>query len=384
MFETIRDAALSRVKHEGSEKLYNGLPEAAVPEKRVLLHIEFLRVICCYCVLFNHTGNSGFFLFSITKESHLYWFYMFISIACKVAVPAFFMISGALLLGKDESIKEIYRKRVLKYVIILIAVYVMYQVYNWKYYDAEFDLANCFKTIYSGTASGSLWYLYSYIGVLMMLPFLRKMVRLMESKDYLYLAAGHICTVGVIPMAQYYLSKGTLSLSGDLSVILFTASNIFFVIMGYFFEKVLKDKYFNWRTAFALIVLSILCITLSCLMTQFKADLTGELSETKSQTFYSALIAIPTFTLYYLSKMVFMKAKINAWVLKWIQFVGSATFGVYLLGSMLLQRMEFVFYALAPVIRTMPACLIYVFACLAVGVAIVAILKKIPIIRNYI
>lgn len=376
--------ALSHMKHEDSEISLNNSAESAVSNKRSLVHIEFLRIICCYLVMFNHTDNNGFFLFSIAKESNLYWIYMFISIGCKVAVPIFLMISGALLLGKDESIKDIYCKRIFKFVIILIAISVLYQIYDWKYHNAEFHLASCLKTIYSNRASVALWYLYSYISVLTMLPFLRKMVRLMETRDYLYLAAGHVCIVGIIPVTQYYLSNGTVFLNGNFSAILFTASNIFFVIMGYFFEKILKNKYFNWKNALALVTLSVLCIILSCIMTQYKADLTGVLSEAESQTFHNALIAIPTFTVYYLSKMLFMKVRIGTKILKCIQFVGSTTFGVYLFERILRERMVFIFNGLKPIIRTMPACLIYIFACLAIGVVIVGILKKIPIIRKYI
>jgi surface polysaccharide O-acyltransferase-like enzyme len=330
--------------------------------------------------MFNHTGNHGFSKFSNARESGLYWVYMFMSVGCKVAVPIFFMISGALLLGKEESIKDIFVRRVFKFLKIIIVVSVLYQIYDWKYNNAAFSLANCLKTIYSDNASAALWYLYSYIGVLMMLPFLRKMVRLMETGDYLYLAAGYVCMVGIIPVLQYYLSEGNLSLNESFSPILFTASNIFFVIMGYFLENVLDHKYFNRRNAFALVALSVLCITLSCMMTQYEADLTGEFSE----TFFSSLIAVPTFTLYYCCKMLFMKVKIDTRVLKGIQFVGGTTFGIYLLERILRERLLFIFNRLEPVVHTMPACLLYILVCMMVGTVVVAILKRIPLIRKYI
>lgn len=325
-----------------------------------------------------------FFKFSNEQGSRLYWVYMFLSIGCTVAVPIFFMISGALLLGKEESIKDVFVKRVFKYVIILIVVSVLYQIYDWKCDNTEFTLVNCFKKIYSDKASVALWYLYSYIGLLMMLPILRKMVRLMETRDYLYLAAGYVCMVGILPISQYYLSKGTVSLNGSFSAVLFTTPNIFFAIMGYFLEKILKNKYFNRKNAFILVSVSVLCIILSCMMTQYKADLTGELSEYTSQTFYSSLIAVPAFTIYYCCKMLFMKVKIDTRILKCIQFVGSTTFGVYLLERVLRVRLMFVFNRLEPVIHTMPACLLYILTCQIIGTVIVAILKKIPIIRKYI
>jgi hypothetical protein len=79
-----------------------------------------------------------------------------------------------------------------------------------------------------------------------------------------------------------------------------------------------------------------------------------------------------------------MKVKIDTRILKCIQFVGSTTFGVYLLERVLRVRLMFVFNRLEPMIHTMPACLLYILTCQIIGTVIVAILKKIPIIRKYI
>ena len=64
------------------------------------IFLEFLRIISIILVLFNHTGRQGFFLYMGYQGTSYYWIYMFISLACKVAVPTFWMISGALLIDK--------------------------------------------------------------------------------------------------------------------------------------------------------------------------------------------------------------------------------------------------------------------------------------------
>lgn len=327
--------------------------------------------------MFNHTGTGGFFLFSIATQSPLYWFYMFLSIACKVAVPVFFMISGALLLGKEESIGTLYKKRVLKWVLVLIVTSMLYHVYNWHYNHAVLNFVQCFKDMYVKRASVALWFLYSYIGVLMMLPLLRKMVRSMTRNDYLYLAAGQLLLVGIIPIAQFYLSDGTLHLNGSFSATLFTASNIFYFVMGYFFERVLGERHYNKRTLLMLAAASCVVIGISCFMTQYKADLTGELSEGKSQVFHNALIALPVFTTYYGAKFFFMKRKVGDTLRCLIQFSGAATMGIYLAERVLRERLYFVFNDLKPVLHSLPACLIHIFVCLVVGVIVFGILNKV-------
>ncbi|MDE7206696.1 MAG: acyltransferase family protein, partial [Lachnospiraceae bacterium] len=77
--------------------------------KRNLLHIEFIRIIAAFFVIFNHTGDKGFFIYSTYDLGGFhYWLALAISIVCKISVPLFFMISGALLLEKEYSLKTIW------------------------------------------------------------------------------------------------------------------------------------------------------------------------------------------------------------------------------------------------------------------------------------
>lgn len=64
------------------------------------VHIEFLRIVAAFLVIVNHT-NSRIFL---ARAPSATWFasvtYFFI---CKIAVPLFLMIMGALLLEKHDT-----------------------------------------------------------------------------------------------------------------------------------------------------------------------------------------------------------------------------------------------------------------------------------------
>ena len=85
------------------------------------LYIEFIRICACFCVIFTHTMERGYFLFASYPENSVqYWLYMMFSVFCKAAVPMFFAISGALLISKEESLKDLYKNRVLKMVFILV------------------------------------------------------------------------------------------------------------------------------------------------------------------------------------------------------------------------------------------------------------------------
>lgn len=92
-------------------------------------YIDFLRLIAIYMVLFNHTGMRGFILYTVAKNSVLYPLYFFNTIFIKIAVPLFFLITGALLLDREESIKKIIQNRFLKYAIVLLVSSVIAYIY---------------------------------------------------------------------------------------------------------------------------------------------------------------------------------------------------------------------------------------------------------------
>ncbi len=348
--------------------------------RRNLLHIEMLRIIAIYLVMFNHTGERGYTFFSLAQDSPLYWFYMFFSVACKAAVPIFFMISGALLLGKEESIGELYRKRVLRFLGILVAVSFMYHIYDVLTGGLTFSLRDYFATMYSSLVSLPLWFLYSYLAMLVMLPLLRLMVKGMREEHYLYLALWQVILTGVIPIAQYCLSQGTLSLNSFFDPVLLTAQNIFYVIMGYYFEHILEEKYYTGKNLLAGIVLSFAAIAVSCAVTQYQIKVENICSE----SFFSCLIAIPTFTAYFGAKYFFKKYQTGERSRKFIETVGGTTFGIFLLERVLRDATWRVRDFCEPYINSFPACLVWLLVAFLLGAAIVWLLKKIPGVKRWI
>ena len=57
---------------------------AGTQSNKRLLHLDLLRLIAIYLVIFNHTGKHGFMLFAESVQSPLYILYMLMSVFCKV------------------------------------------------------------------------------------------------------------------------------------------------------------------------------------------------------------------------------------------------------------------------------------------------------------
>lgn len=69
------------------------------------IYLEILRILAILFVIFNHTGVNGFLIFQkYSYTTGQFWLYLYISTFVTCAVPVFFMISGALLLSKDEDL----------------------------------------------------------------------------------------------------------------------------------------------------------------------------------------------------------------------------------------------------------------------------------------
>lgn len=341
---------------------------------RNIIHIEILRIIAVYFVLFNHTGNNGFYLFSIAQKSIFYPLYLALSVVDRVAVPIYFMISGALLLGKEESIRVVYRKRILKFLIILLLVSFCYDIY---FNEGKLNIKQSIVSVYTTSGPLALWYLYSYLGVLVMLPLLRKLASAMETKDYVYLGICQIVFVGIIPITQFVLSKGTVRLNSSFTVAIITSQNIFYVLMGYFFEKVLDAKYFNLKNILAANLFGVAAVVVTCFVTHYSWKLTG-----KYTAFHNNLISIPTFALYISVKYVFKTKNISAKAKSIITLLSGTTFGIYLLERMLRDQTIFVFYFLQPFIHTLPACIIWIFVACSIGCLVTMVLKKAPVIKE--
>lgn len=151
------------------------------------ISLDLIRIIACFFVIFNHTNDKGFYHY-LDVTSKLYPFNVTLSILCKCAVPLFFMISGALLLKKDEPLKDTF-KRIFKIVLDLVIFTTIYMWYDAYLAGKTLNILQVLKLIVTSNYL-HLWYLYSYIGFLLSLPLFRKLIKGLTSKNesiYIYI-----------------------------------------------------------------------------------------------------------------------------------------------------------------------------------------------------
>ena len=174
-----------------------------VAKKR--LDIELMRIIAAFFVLYNHTGANGFSKFlSYDPHTFHYWLYLFLSISCKVSVPLFLVIAGALMLGREpEPVKYLWRHRVLHIFSILLVWSVFYYLLEVGEGNEKFNIFHFFTKLYSNGWNFSYWYLYAYLSMLIVLPLLQRFAQGLSDNDYKYALVLYIAFCMLVPCLQY-------------------------------------------------------------------------------------------------------------------------------------------------------------------------------------
>ena len=356
------------------------MKDLGVANKRKI-HIEILRIVSIYCVMFNHTQDNGFFYFSKDIDNPISFFYMFSSVLCKVAVPIFFMITGAVLLNKEENLKELFIKRILKYVLILLGVSLIY--YFGLRSQSTLTIGNFIETIYSSEVTTGMWYLYSYLGILIMLPILRKVVKVLSVKEYEYMFICHLILVGLLPMLEYLIWNREQVLNPSFSAVIFTTNNIFYVLLGYYIENVFEKKAMTKGKTVIVGLGGILAIVISCAMTYYRASIMGICNQSVSQVFFSSLISVPCVAVYCITYKICEKG-FRGKIERVIVNTGGAVFGAYLLEKIIRLVTAPIYNICNQIFNPYWSSVGWVVIGMTLGLIFVIIIKKIPIIGKYV
>lgn len=135
------------------------------------ISFDLIRILAIFLVMYNHR-ETYIFYHHVPHMGLRYILSMCGAAFCKCGPPLFFMVSGALILHKKESFRRIFRHRILRILIVMVILSILIVTLIP-------DSDSFLKTFFSGLN----WYLYAYIGYLLMLPFLRILVNHMTRKD---------------------------------------------------------------------------------------------------------------------------------------------------------------------------------------------------------
>lgn len=139
-------------------------------------NLELIRIVSCVMVIVIHVSNYYCRAFGRISAGE-YGFSLFLNTFARVSVPCFFMISGALLLGREETIEK-HKKRIWRFLTATFVWSLIYYVHNVCYMKTPVDLDEVIQT----PTEPHLWYLYAMIPIYIVLPFLQAMFRGLDER----------------------------------------------------------------------------------------------------------------------------------------------------------------------------------------------------------
>lgn len=153
-------------------------------ERKEKIYIEIVRLVAILLVLYCHTSVNGLLYFQQGKGNRSNQLAIFIYPVAAGCVQLFFMISGALLLRKTESIGTVLRKRFFRFLSVTLVVVLVYYLLDGE----NLSVKGYFNALYSGGSLTQHWFLYAYLSFLLILPFLQRLVAaISEDRFYWYL-----------------------------------------------------------------------------------------------------------------------------------------------------------------------------------------------------
>ena len=326
--------------------------------------MDVLRIIAILCVIYNHTGSDAYYLYALPCGMILKCFYIIVGALIAVAVPIFFMISGALLLPKEERLYVLFKKRILRMIVVLIIASA--GMYAYKGFPGNFK-----GLLFTDGVLTSYWYLYAYIAYLLILPILRKMVKVLDWMDYLYLLLLSIFVEGVLPAIFMLIGISRVHIMFVLPLI---NRVVIFPLLGYAMVHVGKEK-LNGKTIYGLALISLL---ITIVMTLYRNLPLEKFTQYDKGLFTSSFTTFLSIAVFYAVMQFCERHKMKAGVKKIIRELASATFGVYLIEEISRDLTYGIVGKLSSVTGQWIAAVCWVIVAWFLASVLVIILKKIP------
>ena len=361
-----------------------GLAQTGTSPKKKKVWLEVIRIFAVYLVIFNHTGDYGFHYFATLGGGYRYWLFMACSALTVMNIPLFYMISGSLLMGKEESVGTVWRKRVLRYaLVILIFTFVQYLWISFRAEDGfreSFSLWEWFVTMLSENIIVPYWFLYEYLGFLVMLPLYRRMIQNLKEEEFHYLFLLYIVATGALPIIEYILTKWHTILNISFNIAYVTGDLLVFPALGYYLVNKPKP---TWKQLAVMWGLSLLCVVYTCLMTEYKIGYAHQLSEARVGTFFKMLICIPAATVFLTCRKLFdtddgKGITLHPGLEKLVLSMGSCVFGIYLVEQIFREAFYDFGMVMVDHLPNFTAALLYCFVVLLAAYLLALVLKQIP------
>ena len=281
-------------------------------EKLALSWVDFMRFLASFLVVLAHIEIWG------AGPKWAQTFYYTIS---RTGVPLFFLISGYLLLSKQEDLQTFFKKRAARIIIPFLVWSIIYDVQNSQAFaesGVTFEaILKMFIRILRGPRAGHLWFFYSLIGLYLITPILRIFVSKACNSEILY-----YITLWFLAMPVIFIVEEFTPLKNGFEIY-YTGGYVGYFLLGYFLGRLETKPPLLW-TALGFFIIGIFFT-----FTVFYFDLPPQKNELVFRSYPSLNIILMSLGAFILIKAV--GEKISPSLARFSSQVGKASFGIYLI-----------------------------------------------------
>ena len=359
------------------------------------IRIETIRATAIYLVILIHFCNYYLSPLEAVYTGN-YLIALFYNISARISVPLFFMISGAVGLKKDFSFKKNKRK-ITHMLIVLVLWSIIYYLWNYFFLGRDMLSVNIFNFLFD-PLKNHLWYMYAYIGLLIVQPFTALLAKHMKPVHENYFIIAWLLLCGGIKMADCLFDYMDITANLKYKIPIIQGTYYFgYYLCGHILYKRLTqkkqfDKYsknikaslsdslLNLKTVYYLFTAAVSIIICFALTAYISVEITHTM-EKPIFGYSSLLIMIPTLCMF-IAFIKFTPPHGNFKICKKIiAAVGNPSFGIYLSHLIFFS----ILYTYAD-IRSLDSA--YALPLLSVLILIVShifveITKRIPFINKY-
>lgn len=249
-------------------------------------YIDILKMLAMLFVFLIHTSDRFFLLFIQKTESPLYLFYICIPHLLKTCIPIFMMCSGVVLLGKKETLKVVLQNRFFRMLFILVIASLLVAIEQ-----GNFELAGFLKKLYSSQYETTYWYMYMYLGFILMLPFLRMMAEKMQEEHYIYIVVIY-SVLSLLKVIDFFVLNGKYALNENLNVFS-VLPYVFSPLMGYYMVHKASKRVWSILT-----VSGLLFFVLAVASTYGYCQITQDFDKGHVQHFFETFVPLYSVSLF--------------------------------------------------------------------------------------
>ena len=207
-------------------------------KKERIYYFDILRIIAIMAVVLLHCSGSNFRSVDIHSDTwHAFNIYESV---CRYGVALFTMVSGALFLSGSQTIGQILEKNVSRIAVVFFfwsAIYILVFNDNWS-------LPTVINKLFCGHFH--MWYLYAIIGLYLLVPILRVIVRNVKTAKYFLVLCFLFAyvfpqLVSVISLYSHTLGEIGKSVLGNMNLRFVMGLTGYFVL-GYMLHNFELDK----------------------------------------------------------------------------------------------------------------------------------------------